>query len=289
MAKASSTGGPNASEAAYWVSPTGQKWVAFQQSLDRLFSDVTRVLMCKAAPSPGEAVLDLGCGTGATILALSSLVGSDGHVVAVDISPLLLNTARDRAQAAGLTNVCFVEADAQTYAFQPASVDLLVSRFGSMFFSDPVAAFENLRSALRPGGRVCLAGWASVAENPWFAMSSEPAMARLDALPKPPANSPGPFAFADRDYAAGILRDAGFFGVTAEAMPVSLVAPDSLTEAAALACNVGQAARIIAVKNGTAEDAAAIVEAVAANLSVYETAAGIHVPAVINLYSARRP
>lgn len=289
MTSASSANGPNASEAAYWVSRTGQKWLDYQQALDHLFSEVTQVLVREAAPQQGEDALDLGCGTGATSLAFSPYVAPGGKVVGVDISPLLLGAAKDRVRAAGLGNVHFIEADAQSHVFQPGSFDMLVSRYGSMFFNGPVAAFQNLRTALRPRGRIYLACWAPVSENPWFVMSSEAAVARLGGIPKPIPNSPGPFGFADRDYASSILQEAGFSDITAEAVSVTLLAPDVLPEAAALACNVGQAARIISAKNGTAEDATAIAEAVATELSVYQTADGIRVPATINIFTACCP
>jgi ubiquinone/menaquinone biosynthesis C-methylase UbiE len=280
---------PNAGEAAYWTSRSGQKWVDYQQSLDRLFSEVAELLIREAAHGSGESVLDLGCGTGATSLALASCVAPGGDVVGIDISSLLLGIARDRAAAAECANVRFVEADAQTHAFEPGRFDLLVSRFGSMFFGGPVEAFENMRTGLRSGGRVYLAAWAPVSNNPWFAIAGEAAMARLGSVPKAEPNTPGPFGFANRDYASGILRDAGFADIAVDAVTVELVAPDSPSEAAELACNVGQAVRIIAAKNGTAEDAAAIADAVAATLLAYQTSNGIRIPAMINLISARCP
>lgn len=287
------TDGPNASEAHLWATSLGQKWVDHQQALDRLFAEVTNVLLSAAAPQAGQHVLDLGCGAGATTLALAPRVGPEGAATGLDISPPLLRLARQRAAAAGHKNLDFLEADAQVHPFRQPAFDLLVSRFGSMFFSDPVAAFANLRTALRPGSRVHLAAWAPLADNPWFAIPRGAAIARLGPGPKAPPNEPGPFAFADRNYAVGLLKDAGLADVETTAVPVTLVPPDTLDEAAGLSVQVGPAARLIATliatKNGTAADAAAIAQAVAAALASYQTADGVRVPAVINLFSARCP
>lgn len=283
------TDGPNASEAQLWSTGLGQQWVDHQQALDRLFAEVTDVLLSAAAPQAGQHVLDLGCGAGATTLALAPCVGPEGAATGLDISPLLLRLARQRAAAGGHRNLNFLEADAQAHPFRQPPFDLLVSRFGSMFFSDPIAAFANLRTALRPGSRVHLAAWAPLAENPWFAIPRAAAVARLGAGPKAPANEPGPFAFADRDYAVGLLKDAGLADVEATAVPVTLVPPDTLDEAAGLSVQIGPATRLVLAKNGTAADVAAIAQSVAAALASYQTADGVRVPAVINLFSARCP
>lgn len=146
----------NAAQAEYWSSAPGRKWVALQDPMDAALSAVNALLLARAAPGPGEAVLEIGCGAGATTLAFAERVGPAGSVLAVDISPPLLARARDRAANHG-SRVNFIEADAQTHHFQAASVDLIVSRFGIMFFEDPVAAFANMLTALRPGGRLVAA------------------------------------------------------------------------------------------------------------------------------------
>jgi ubiquinone/menaquinone biosynthesis C-methylase UbiE len=289
MADPASEPGPNAAQARYWASRSGMKWIAYQQKLDRLFSGVTAALLEAAAPRAGQRVLDFGCGTGETALALAEKVGPSGEVVAIDISAPLLDQARQRAGAAGAANIRFVEADAQSFIFAPASADLLVSRFGAMFFSDPVAAFRNIRTALRPGAEVHLAAWGPVDENPWFIIPRDAAIARLGPAPKGPPNEPGPLAFADRVYVQGILRQAGFAAADAAVVHVQLIAPDTLMEAGELAANVGPSARIVHANNGTADDEAAIAAATSAGLTAYRTSDGIRVPAVINLFSARCP
>ena len=244
MTKAPPDDPPNAGEAAYWSSPARQKWVDHQESLDRLFGGITEALLREALPQPGEHVLDLGCGTGATTFTFSRHIAPGGTITGLDISPVMLGLARTRAENAGAAGLVFREADAQTFPFAPNSFDLLVSRFGCMFFSDPPRAFRNLRLAVRPGGR---------------------------------------------DYAIGILTEAGFLDVEAAPRRLDLVAPDTIEEAGRLASHVGPAARVMSARNGTAEDAAAIAEDVSVALLPYQGPHGLRVPTVINLFSARSP
>ncbi len=289
MTTVSARDAPNAGEAAFWASQGGQKWVDYQESLDRLYGGITEALLREAAPQPGEHVLDLGCGTGATTFAFSKHIAPDGTITGLDFSPVMLGLARIRAENPGTAGLTFREADAQTFPFEPDSYNLLVSRFGCMFFNNPVQAFRNLRSALRPGARVRLATWAAMAENPWMAIPRDIAVARLGAPPKAAPTAPGPFAFADPGYAMGILTEAGYMGVEAAPLRVELVAPDTIEEAGRLASEVGPVARVILARNGTAEDAAAIAEAVTAALLPYRRPDGIRVPAALHLFSARRP
>ena len=289
MADAPNASAPNASEAEYWGSTGGQKWVEHQGAMDRLLGGVTDALLAEARPQPGEKALDLGCGAGASALALAPLLEPGGSVRGVDISPVLLDLARRRAKAAGSRNLEFVQADAQTFAFEPLTFDLLISRFGSMFFSDPVAAFANIRQALRPGGRVCLAAWAPLAQNPWFYLPRVAAIARLGPSPQAGPHEPGAFAFADQAYVTGILRNAGFGAVEAKAVPVDLIAPDTPEKAADLTLNIGPAARMLGAENGAAEDSQAIAAAIADVFSAFRTQAGVRIPAVINLFTARCP
>jgi SAM-dependent methyltransferase len=281
--------GSNVDQAAYWVSRTGQNWVDQQEVLDHLFSNITGAFLKVAMPQPGERVLDLGCGTGETTLEIGNRIMPDGSVLGLDISSVLLDRARQRAEVTAAANVEFHETDAQTHNFEPGSFDLLTSRFGCMFFSDPVAAFANMRLGLRSGGRVCLATWAPLTNNPWFTVGRDAAIAKLGQPPPADPRAPGPFAFADRDYVLGILKDAGFAETNADEITVDLVAPDAIEEASRLAVIAGAASRIIAAFNGTPEDVAAISETVTGAFASYQSADGIRVPAAINLFTADCP
>jgi ubiquinone/menaquinone biosynthesis C-methylase UbiE len=145
--------GPNEAQIEHWNGQAGDTWVALHDRLDAQLEPLGRVAQDLAPPGLGERMLDIGCGTGQTTLALCERVGSQGSVLGIDISRPMLELARARARAAAIKNVRFEQADAQIYAFEPRAFDYAFSRFGVMFFADPVAAFANLRAALRQGGR----------------------------------------------------------------------------------------------------------------------------------------
>lgn len=278
----------NPDQEAYWNGAMGETWVASQAEFDQTFSEITAELVARAAPRPGERAIDLGCGAGATALALAVRVGPGGHVLGVDISETMLAEARRRA--AGLSQIALLRADAQTHAFAPGAADLLVSRFGSMFFGDPVRAFANLLSALRPGGRVHLACWAPAEENPWFAESARAASARCGVSDPVRPGTPGPFGFAERDYAAGVLSAAGFAAVAAEAVPLSLTPPGSPAEVARMSVRLGPAARILKRAEGGAADAEAIAAALEPRFAAFQASDGaVRIPALLNFFSAEAP
>lgn len=203
---------PNRDQAREWNERGGPRWVAMERDLDAQLAPYSAALIDALAPSLGERVLDVGCGAGATSLAIAERV-RPGEVVGVDISGPMIARARERAQA--IENLRFEEADAQTFAFASgAPFDAIASRFGVMFFADPVAAFINLRTALRPAGRLAFVCWRALRENPAFTL---PLQAALPLLPEPPKSpepgAPGPFAFADADRVRSILEQAGYADV----------------------------------------------------------------------------
>jgi len=205
------TSPPNAEQIDYWNGPVGQRWLAYNDWLDERTAAYGRAAFAAAAPQPGEAVLDIGCGAGATSFELAHAVGAGGSVTGVDISAPLLGRARERAAALGLP-VEFREADASRPTFAPHSFDLLYSRFGVMFFDDPTAAFAELRKTLKPDGRIAFACWQGPQLNDWY---ERPLAAIAHILERTPVDTrqPGPFAFSDPDRIRGVLGDAGFAGI----------------------------------------------------------------------------
>ena len=202
----------NAAQVAYWNETAGRTWADLQDRIDRQIRPLGLAAMERLAPAPGEQVLDVGCGCGDTSLELARRVGPEGGVLGLDISAPMLEVARGRAEAAGARNLAFHEADAQTAAL-PAGRDAVFSRFGVMFFADPTAAFANLRSALRPGGRLGFVCWRPLAENLWMRLPAETAAGLVPPAPPPEPGAPGPFAFADPDRVRRILAEAGFTGI----------------------------------------------------------------------------
>lgn len=202
----------NAAQVAYWNETAGRTWADFQDPIDRQIRPLGLAAMQRLAPAPGEQVVDVGCGCGDTSLELARRVGPEGGVLGLDISAPMLEVARSRAEAAGLRNLTFHEADAQTAAL-PGDRDAVFSRFGMMFFADPEAAFANLRRSLRPGGRLAFVCWRPLPENLWIHLPAEAAAGLVPPAPPPEPGTPGPFAFADPDRVRRILAEAGFTGI----------------------------------------------------------------------------
>jgi SAM-dependent methyltransferase len=202
--------GPNAEQIAYWNEVSGPKWVALADRINDQIEPLGLEAMDRAGIGPGDRVLDVGCGCGQTSLEIARRVGGEGRVLGLDISGPMLADARERVRRAGDLPVEFAQSDAQTHDFEPGGFDLVFSRFGVMFFENPVAAFANLRRSLVPGGRVTFICWRSITENPWMLLPAQ-AAARHVELPAPPdPEAPGPFAFADSARVQGILGGAGF-------------------------------------------------------------------------------
>lgn len=196
----------NKAQIDYWNGPTGEEWAKYNSQTDHSLAEAANAALTLAAARPGERVLDIGCGAGATSLSLAEKVGPTGHVTGVDVSRPLLALAQSRVRAG---NIEFTEADAALYPFR-AEHDLVFSLFGVMFFADPVAAFGNIRKALAQDGRLAFVCWRTVEENEWASLPYAAARPVLPAQKAVHPHAPGPFAFADADHLRGILRDAGF-------------------------------------------------------------------------------
>lgn len=193
-----------------WNGQSGERWVANQARLDAMVAVFGQAAIEAAAPETSERVLDIGCGAGASSLALAARVGAGGQVLGVDISEPLIHRARALALAQPDTPVLFQVADASSAELPEGAFDILFSRFGVMFFDDPIAAFAHMRRVLRPGGRVAFVCWRGAAENDWvrLPMGALKGIVPPSALPDPA--SPGPFSFGDRGRVARILTAAGF-------------------------------------------------------------------------------
>jgi SAM-dependent methyltransferase len=207
-------------QVAYWNGAGGDHWVQRQDATDRVFAPVAEVVLARAAAQPGETVIDIGCGCGATTIPLADAVAPGGTVVAADVSAPMLARARERlGDRPGISYVC---ADAATHPFTPAAADLLFSRFGVMFFGDPTAAFANMRKGLKSGARVVFACWRKPTENPWMMLPLQAAYLHVPKLPKQEPDDPGPFSFGDGDRVTRILDGAGFTNVALEPVDLTL-------------------------------------------------------------------
>lgn len=205
--------GPNAGQIEFWNGPAGDSWTTFMESQDRMLHPLGGAAMAAAEIAPGHSIIDIGCGCGATTLELARRAGPEGHVLGVDISTPMLERAGQRAAAEENCSIDLQNRDAATYQFAPQSFDRVFSRFGVMFFADPVAAFSNIRAALKPDGRLAFVCWRSLDLNPWMATTISVATQYIER-PEPPApDAPGPFAFREPDRVKAILSDAGFANI----------------------------------------------------------------------------
>lgn len=230
---------------AYWNGPTGERWVREQAMLDEMLRPFGDAALDAARVTPDEAVVDVGCGCGDTSLALATLVGSRGHVVGLDASAQMLSCAKQRG--AGRPNLSFVEGDASSEPLARGSFDLLFSRFGVMFFSDPIGAFAHLRGVIRPNGRMAFVCWQSLSENPWAAVPFE-AVASVLGRPEPrPEDAPDPFSFGAAVRVREILEAAGFRDVNMRSFEtmVSFGTSGSTDEAVSEIARLGPVARLL--------------------------------------------
>ncbi|MFJ9548171.1 class I SAM-dependent methyltransferase [Streptomyces erythrochromogenes] len=204
----------NAEQAGAWDGREGAYWAEHADRFDRAIRPYLAHFLAAADVSADDRVLDIGCGTGETTRAAARRA-SGGRALGVDLSAEMLRVARRRAVAEGTDNAEFVQADAQVHAFPAASFDVAVSRTGTMFFADPVAAFRNIGGALRPGGRLVQLVWQEAAGNEWF-LAFTRALAAGRPMTGPPPDAPGPFSLADPDRVRTVLGAAGFTDVRLE-------------------------------------------------------------------------
>ena len=227
----------NADQIAFWNGDAGAKWVKAQDRLDAMLSEISAELMGSAAPKPGEQVLDIGCGCGDTSIEIAK---RGAHVTGVDISQPMLARAKQRAP-----EINFIEADAAAHRFSP-SFDLLFSRFGVMFFANPDAAFANLKTALKPGGRLTFACWRDWRENEWVRIAISAVRPHVPLQPQLGPEDPGPFAFADLSRVRRILTHAGFDRITIRPVDANMLLGNSLDDALNHIQDFGPVSRMLA-------------------------------------------
>jgi ubiquinone/menaquinone biosynthesis C-methylase UbiE len=254
----------------------GHAWVSQQAVISDVFTSVTSVSLDAAAAKLGEHVIDIGCGTGDTLLAFAKVVGPSGAVLGVDVSTPMLDFAKHRAVEATLSNAAFALADATNYAFEPRWADLVYSRFGVMFFDDPIRAFTNIRSGMKAGGRLVFVCFRTMPESPWFRVPIE--AARPHVPPQPPVDplAPGMFSLGRQERVAGILTEAGFREVALKATNVPIHGKDT-TQSMAFITQAGPLPALLENASGEQRMRAteAVRNALAANIGT--DGRGLHV------------
>lgn len=258
-------------------------WIDQAERYDRMLHRFGRDAITAGAPRAGEAVLDVGCGTGAFTLELARRVEPGGEVVGVDIDLAAIEAAERRAARLGIGSVRFVRADVATTALGHERFDLVASRFGAMLFADPVPAYRQLRTALRPGGRLVAVVWREPAANYWFSLPAAAVARHADlALLARDAHTPGPFAFSDPETVRSILTAAGFVAVRVD--PLDGLVP--------VGTDLGDALEFfdatLGARLGDLPALGAIREELASLLRPHTGLRGVEVPAAAWLIRARR-
>lgn len=273
----------NTDQITLWNKDLGQRWVREQARLDASIAPFGAAALKVAAAQSGELILDIGCGCGDTSLLLAQAAAPGGRVLGVDVSAPMLARARARAKEAGLDTVRFEEGDASS-APLGGPFDLLFSRFGVMFFDDPLQAFRHMRSAMKATGRMAFVCWRGFAENAW---ATTPAAAAIRVLgpPKPgDPLAPGPFAFGDADRTRAILEGAGWRDVVLEAFDAPMVMGRDVADAAWWSTQMGPAGAMLreAGEHRREEVIAALVDV----LKPHEGPAGVALPGAVWIVSA---
>lgn len=210
----------NADQIEYWNEVSGPKWVRLQEELDEQLKPLEDALLSRIDLQPDHSILDVGCGCGATSLALGQLLDGQGQITGVDVSRPMLQLALTRAKEHN--NIDFIEGDAQVCELDSGPFDHIVSRFGVMFFDDPVSAFGHLRKHLKPGGTLSFICWRAMEDNPWMTVPVEAAAQHVPLPPEGAPHAPGPAALADAERTESLLRGAGFTEIIIQALDMDL-------------------------------------------------------------------
>lgn len=276
----------NEAQRTRWNGSDGEFWMREQKRMDRTLAPVLGPLLEFAAPRAGSTVIDVGCGCGATTVEFARAVGPSGRVIGIDVSVPMLGRARERLREFDYATC--LEGDAAEIPLRDLEAELIVSRFGVMFFGDPVAAFANLRSALVPGGRMRFACWRPIDENPWLRIPLHAVYEHVERLPRPEPGEPGPFSMAEPERVARILTAAGFTSPAFTPLDVEmdLAAGGTLEDAVIQSSSMGPAKRALADRPENVR--AAAIESIRRALTPYASARGVNLPGAVWLVAANR-
>jgi ubiquinone/menaquinone biosynthesis C-methylase UbiE len=281
------TDSPNAREVQYWNSAQTRIWADDYEVIDRLFAGLTRVALDHAAPKLGERVIDIGCGSGTTVLELAARVGQSGYVLGADVSKPSVEKARERIAAAGVQQAEITLCDVSTHTFPANSFDLVFSRFGVMFFADPVAAFANIHQAMKSDGRLAVAVFRTPQENKWATAALAAVRHLLPPITPPGPEDPGQFSWADAARVHRILETAGFqdISLTPHDPEMPLAGRGGAAEAASFMSRVGPVVR--AMSDASEQRRKEVRAALEAFFKIHEGPQGIVLPGAIWVVTAR--
>lgn len=275
----------NVDQAAAWDGDEGEGWARDWEHYDRSISAYREPMLAAASIADGERVLDFGCGNGQSSRDAAQATPT-GWVVGADLSAAMLDQARRQAEAEGLSNVEYVQADAQVHPFDTEGFDIAMSRFGSMFFADKEAALANIAAALRPGGRLLLVVWQTLPKNEHFATMFSTLSAGRD-LPTPPPGAPSPFSLADPDLTRSWLTEAEFTDVGIESVEGKFDFGPNAEDAFEFACRTSAARGLLSDLEG--DTRASALDALRDALRAHETPDGVLFDSASWIITARRP
>jgi ubiquinone/menaquinone biosynthesis C-methylase UbiE len=270
-----------------WAGKSGDRWLANIDGFEGMIKPIGDALIKQAAFSQGEHIIDIGCGAGATSLLIAQKTGASGFVTGLDISPVLVNEATKRAEKLKLENIQFILGDAAVANLPTGQADCVFSRFGIMFFSNPYAAFTHIHGFLKPSGRLSIACWSSLPENPWM-FEVVNTLAKYFPLPTPVPRAPGAFAFAEPNYVKEILQTSGFQDITISSWQHNLLiggsnpSPELTAEFLLKATSLGQLPEDLSDTVKTA-----IHSELSNRLREYETKDGVQMPSSVWFVKAR--
>ncbi len=268
-----SSRGPNAAQAEYWQGQGGERWSIHKAPHDTMLAPLTEKVFDAVGFAPGQRVLDLGCGTGATTFEIARRIAPTGSVTGIDFSETLLALAREQAAVEPNLPIAFQFADAETHAFTPGSFDVAFSRIGVMFYADPAAAFANIRRALISGGRLAFVCWREVRANTWASVTIGIARRHIELPPRPGPEDPGPYSFRDPERVRRILTEAGWSAIAIEELDADAYMGADLNEAVANFLAMGPIAS--QVQAAPQDKREAIAAELRATLPEYVTARGV--------------
>ena len=234
--------GENDKQGQYWNEAPGQSWVINDSAMNERLQAISDILFEGLDATGCNNGLDIGCGAGSTTRRLAAIMGNQARVTGLDISEKLLALARSHPESVGKD---FLQADAQSYKFEPETFDLAISRFGVMFFENPFKAFQNIKSAVQKGHEMRFVCWAPISANDFFLSPLNTVVDITGVSFAEPSKEPGPLAFSDRTYLSSILRNAEFSSINIDIIKTSISTKDSVEKNASLLMEIGMGSRAI--------------------------------------------
>ena len=242
--------GENDKQGQYWNEAPGQSWVINDTAMNERLQNISDILFEGIDVNGCKNGLDIGCGAGSTTRRLATIMSNQATVTGLDISEKLLTLARSQPDS---IRKFFLQADAQSYTFEPEGFDLAISRFGVMFFENPLKAFQNIKSAIQKGRELRFVCWAPLAANDFFLSPLNTVVDITGVSFAEPGNEPGPLAFSDRAYLSSILKAAEFSSINIDVLETNITTKDSVEKNASLLMEIGMGFRAIKEAAPTAE------------------------------------